>query len=128
MTGGSVVCLGEVGRNAGAGMTGGVAYVLDERGDFEKRYNPQLVGIVRLEKEEDKERVKAMIAKHLEYTGSKKAKEILTSWGKYVPLFWKIESHPTETKIRTEVVVNVNRDDTGRPVQMGELLKPLKDR
>lgn len=127
-TGGSVVCLGEVGRNAGAGMTGGTAYVLDERGDFEKRYNPQLVRIVRVEKDEDEERIRSMIAKHLEYTGSRKAKEVLASWEKYLPLFWKIESHPTETKIRTEVVVNVNRDDTGRPVQMQELLKPVKDK
>jgi len=127
-TGGCVVCLGEVGRNAGAGMTGGVAYVLDEGRDFEKRYNPQLVGIVRIEKEEDEERIRSMIAKHLEYTGSPKAKEVLTHWEKYLPLFWKIEPHPTETKIRTEVVINVNRDDTGRPVQMQELLKPVKDR
>ena len=126
MTGGTIVCLGEVGRNAGAGMTGGVGYVLDETGEFPKKYNPQLVGIVRFQNEQDEERVKAMIAQHLEYTGSPRAKEILTHWKKYAPLFWKIEPHPTETKIRTEVVINVNRDDTGRPVQMDELLKPVK--
>ena len=128
MTGGTVVCLGEVGRNAGAGMTGGVGYVLDEKMDFEKRYNPQLVEILRLEKEEDVEKVKSMTSRHLEYTGSRRAKEILTQWKKYAPLFWKIEPHPTETKIRTEVVVNVNRDDAGRPVQVTELLKPVKDK
>lgn len=125
-TGGCVVCLGEVGRNAGAGMTGGVAYVLDEQGDFPKKYNPQLVRIVRIEKAEDEDRVKSMIARHLEYTGSRRAKEVLTHWKKYAALFWKVEPEPTETKIRTEVVVNVNRDDTGRPVQMNELLKPSK--
>ena len=69
-----------------------------------------------------------MIAKHLEYTGSRRAKEILAYWDKYLPLFWKIEPHPTETKIRMEVVVNVNRDETGRPLQRDELLRPLKDK
>jgi glutamate synthase domain-containing protein 3 len=128
MTGGTVVCLGEVRRNAGAVMTGGVAYLLDEKGDFPKRYNPQLVRIVRIEKDEDEEQVQSMIAQHLEYTGSPRAKEILTHWRKYAPLFWKVEPQPTETKIRTEVVVNVNRDETGRPVQMDELLKPVKDK
>ncbi len=126
MTGGTVLCLGEVGRNAGAGMTGGVGFVLDEKGNFPKKYNSQLVGIVRFEKEEDEKLVKSMIQKHLEYTQSPRAKEILDQWKKYAPLFWKIEPSPTETKIRTEVVVNVNRDDAGRPVQMKDLLKPVK--
>ena len=67
-----------------------------------------------------------MIARHLEFTRSPRAKEILTHWKKYAPLFWKIEPHPTETKIRTEVVINVNRDEVGRPVQMKDLLKPVK--
>ena len=126
MTGGCVVCLGEVGRNAGAGMTGGVAFVLDEKNDFPNKYNSQLVQIVRLEKSEDEEHVKSMITQHLKYTGSRRAKEVLTHWKKYAPLFWKVEPNPTETKIRTEIVVNVNRDETGRPVQMNELLKPSK--
>jgi len=86
------------------------------------------MGILRVEKQGDEERMKSMIAKHLEYTGSRKAHEVLTHWEKYLPLFWKIEPHPTETKIRTEVVINVNRDETGRPVQMQELLKPVKDK
>ncbi len=128
MTGGCVISLGEVGRNAAAGMTGGVGYVLDEKGDFSKKYNPQLVVINRIEKKEDANRVKAMIAKHLEYTASRRAKEILAHWEKVLPLFWQIEPHPTETKIRMEVVVNVNRDDTGRPLQRDELLKPLKEK
>ncbi len=128
MTGGCVVSLGEVGRNAAAGMTGGFGYVLDERGDFSKKYNSQLVGINRIEKKEDVERVKAMTSKHLEYTGSPRAKAVLTHWQRYLPLFWKIEPHPTETKIRMEVSVNVNRDDAGRPLQRDELLKPLKDK
>jgi glutamate synthase domain-containing protein 3 len=107
-------------------MTGGVAYVLDEKGDFPKKYNPQLVQIVRIEKDEDENRVRTMIAQHLEYTGSRRAKEILTHWKRTIPLFWKIEPHPTETKIRMEVVVNVNRDEKGRPVQMDDLLKPSR--
>ena len=118
-----MVCLGEVGRNAGAGMTGGTAFVLDVKGEFSKKCNLQLVRTLRIDHPADEEKVKAMIAQHLEYTGSRLAKEVLVNWSKYAPLFWKVEPHPTETKIRMEIVVNVNRDESGRPVQMDELLK-----
>ena len=54
MTDGVVIVLGSTGRNFGAGMTGGVAYVLDEEGSFENRYNPQLVSIHRVDHGEDR--------------------------------------------------------------------------
>jgi glutamate synthase (NADPH/NADH) large chain/glutamate synthase (ferredoxin) len=126
MTGGTVVCLGEVGWNFGAGMTGGIAYVLDERDNFSERYNPQLVRILRLRGPEDVEVLKKMIAQHLEYTSSKKAKDILTRWEHYAPFFWHVEPVPSETKIRYEVVVNVNRDDEGHPIPTAELAKEVK--
>ena len=102
------------------------ARVLDEKGNFEERYNPQLVQIMRLREETDTPLLKNMIAQHLEYTASKKAKDILTHWSKYAPKFWRVEPHPTETKIRMEVVVNINRDDQGRPIPNEELAKNVK--
>lgn len=126
MTGGVVVILGETGRNFGAGMTGGIAYVLDDKEAFEKRYNSQLVGIERLAEVEDVELVKSMIERHAAYTGSSHAKRILDQWEKFEPLFWKVKPHPTETKIRTEVVVNVNKDEYGRVIPTRELLKKTK--
>ncbi|OGX04209.1 MAG: glutamate synthase subunit alpha [Omnitrophica bacterium RIFCSPLOWO2_12_FULL_50_11] len=126
MTGGVVVILGETGRNFGAGMTGGAAYVLDEEGTFDQRYNSQLVGIERLTQSGDLELVKAMIERHIAYTESAHARRILGGWGKFESLFWKVKPRPTETKIRTEVVVNVNKDEYGRVIPTRELLKRTK--
>lgn len=128
MTGGVVVCLGEVGWNFGAGMTGGLAYVLDEKNVFEDRYNNQLVQITRLKGADDVELLKKMIAQHLEYTSSRMAKDILTRWDHYAPMFWRVEPHPSETKIRYEVVVNINRDDQGRPISIEEMAKKIKEK
>jgi glutamate synthase (ferredoxin) len=68
MTGGRVVILGRAGRNFGAGMSGGVAYVLDETGDFATRVNSQMVGVEKLEDGKEIAEVKAMIQKHVDYT------------------------------------------------------------
>jgi glutamate synthase domain-containing protein 2/glutamate synthase domain-containing protein 1/glutamate synthase domain-containing protein 3 len=122
MTGGVVVVLGETGRNFGAGMTGGVAFVLDEGKAFEKRFNPQLVGIERLAEDSDIDLVRSMIERHVGYTESAHAKNVLANWESYRALFWKVRSHSTETKIRTEVVVNINRDEKGRVISTRELL------
>ena len=64
MTGGRVVVLGPTGKNFAAGMSGGIAYVLDEKGDFAKRCNLEMVQLGPLEDEEDLAEVKAMIKKH----------------------------------------------------------------
>jgi glutamate synthase (ferredoxin) len=90
MTGGNVVVIGRAGRNFGAGMSGGVAYVLDEAGDFAKRVNPQMVGIEKLEDAKEIAAVKAMIQKHLDYTKSERAKTILAKWDAHVPKFVKV--------------------------------------
>jgi len=91
MTGGVVVVLGETGRNFGAGMTGGLAYVLDESKEFELKYNPQLVGLARLEAAEDMELLRDLILNHLEFTKSRRAQDILDRWEHFLPLFWKVE-------------------------------------
>jgi glutamate synthase domain-containing protein 3 len=77
MTGGIVVVLGPTGRNFAAGMTGGVAYVLDDAGDFDARCNRELVG---LEPVEDDEELRALVAEHLARTGSAVAARLLADW------------------------------------------------
>jgi len=89
MTGGTVVVLGQTGRNFAAGMSGGVAYVLDEQGDFPIRCNQQMVGLEQLE-DKDVQLVKVMITKHAEVTGSSRAKNILENWDAFLPKFVKV--------------------------------------
>jgi len=90
MTGGKVVILGPAGRNFAAGMSGGVAYVLDEQGDFATRCNRQMVGLEKLEDPAEAEEVRQMIERHAEYTRSQRAWKILASWQKYVGRFLKV--------------------------------------
>ncbi|HVS51735.1 MAG TPA: glutamate synthase subunit alpha, partial [Opitutaceae bacterium] len=90
MTGGRVVVIGKAGRNFGAGMSGGVGYVLDEAGDFAKRVNLQMVGIEKLEDKKEIAAVRAMIQKHLDYTKSTRAKQVLDNWDQLVPKFVKV--------------------------------------
>jgi len=96
MTGGVVVVLGNTGRNFGAGMTGGMAFVLDEEQMFERRFNPQLVGALRVTDSEDVRMLQKMIGRHLEKTNSKRASDIITRWEKFLPLFWKVAPHAPE--------------------------------
>ncbi len=90
MTGGRVVVLGPTGRNFAAGMSGGIAYVLDETDDFHRRCNQDMVYLERLEDEEEILEIKEMIRRHAEYTGSHRAWEILSSWEDIVPRFVKV--------------------------------------
>jgi len=87
MTGGRVVVLGPAGRNFGAGMSGGIAYVLDEAGDFAPNVNAQMVGIERLEDPEEVARVRGMIERHRELTGSERARHVLARWEQLLPRF-----------------------------------------
>jgi glutamate synthase (ferredoxin) len=90
MTGGRVVILGPAGRNFAAGMSGGIAYVLDERGDFPTRVNPQMVGLEKLETPAEIAVVRAMIENHLAYTKSSRAKQVLGAWDQMAPRFVKV--------------------------------------
>jgi glutamate synthase (NADPH/NADH) large chain len=118
MTGGVVVCLGSTGRNFAAGMSGGVAYVLDEEGNFEDRCNLAQVELEPIAAEDealeeidhqggdleshgrvdvshdmtrfDAIRLKQLIENHLHYTNSEVAKRILDNWGSYLPRFVKV--------------------------------------
>jgi glutamate synthase domain-containing protein 2/glutamate synthase domain-containing protein 1/glutamate synthase domain-containing protein 3 len=90
MTGGRVIILGKTGRNFAAGMSGGVAYVLDEAGDFSKRCNPQMVGLEKLEDADEIESLWKMIQRHQAYTNSPRATKILADWKGFVPKFVKV--------------------------------------
>ncbi|MDZ7657177.1 MAG: glutamate synthase-related protein [Sulfurimicrobium sp.] len=116
MTGGMVIVLGQTGRNFAAGMSGGVAYVLDEDGSFERRCNMSMVQLEPIPEEAaisetgeveahgrvhfnhlgkaDEAALRGKIEKHLRYTGSARAKEILDNWASYLPKFVKVM--PTE--------------------------------
>ncbi len=90
MTGGRVVVLGAAGRNFAAGMSGGIAYVFDEAGDFASRVNAQMVGLEKLEDPKEIAGVRALIEKHLDYTRSTRAEAILAKWEASVPRFVKV--------------------------------------
>ena len=90
MTGGRVVVLGPAGRNFAAGMSGGIAYVLDESGDFPSRVNAQMVGIEKLESPAEIAEVRGMIERHLAYTQSSRARQVLDAWAEMTPRFVKI--------------------------------------
>lgn len=90
MTGGRVVVLGPTGKNFAAGMSGGIAYVFDEKGEFPARCNQQMVSLGSITDEEEKRFVKKLIDRHFELTGSKLAGQILEFWELNLPLFVRI--------------------------------------
>jgi glutamate synthase domain-containing protein 3 len=106
MTGGTVVVLGQTGRNFAAGMSGGIAYVLDEDGGFQSRCNASMVALepvlteneqeARLARElwhhglADEALLKRLIERHVRHTGSTRAAQILTNWTDYRAKFVKV--------------------------------------
>ena len=108
MTGGCVVVLGKTGRNFAAGMSGGIAYVLDDDGSFESRCNMAMVdlepvtgnadaaldGLKGDMRKDDAARLKRLLENHARYTNSKRAQDILADWDAYLPKFLKVM--PTE--------------------------------
>jgi glutamate synthase (NADPH) large chain len=90
MTGGRVVILGHTGRNFAAGMSGGIAYVLDINGDFAVKCNKQMVELAPLVDEEEIKLVKEMIKKHAQYTDSLQANRVLSDWENYLPRFVQV--------------------------------------
>jgi glutamate synthase (NADPH/NADH) large chain len=90
MTGGKVVVLGATGRNFAAGMSGGVAYVLDEAGDFKRKCNLGMVELDPLDDHDDIAELKALIEKHAQYTGSTVAQRLLADWNGSLEKFVKV--------------------------------------
>src|SRR5579872_7102931 len=120
MTNGLVAILGACGRNFAAGMSGGLAFVYDERGDFtEKRCNLESVDLEPLLDSQDVEVVRNLIARHLELTGSRRAKWILDNWPEAVPRFIKVFPHEFKR------VLGVSRSD--QAYIPGEAVSLLED-
>jgi glutamate synthase (ferredoxin) len=90
MTGGRVVVLGPTGRNFAAGMSGGIAYVLDELGYFWQRCNKEMVQLTSITEADEIELVSNLIARHADYTGSRRAQDILAAWDDWLRLFVKV--------------------------------------
>jgi glutamate synthase domain-containing protein 3 len=90
MTGGCVVVLGNTGVNFAAGMSGGIAYVLDENQLFDTRCNLEMVDVEPVVEPEDVDQLKSMIKKHVTYTGSGYAQAILDDWAVMLPKFVKV--------------------------------------
>jgi glutamate synthase (ferredoxin) len=82
--------LGPTGLNFAAGMSGGIAYVLDERGDFAGHVNTQMVSLERLEDAAEITAVRRLVERHLEHTSSSRARQVLDAWEDMVPKFVKV--------------------------------------
>jgi glutamate synthase domain-containing protein 3 len=93
MTGGVVVILGPIGRNFGAGMSGGVAFVLDLWGRFRESCNMDMIGLEPLEEDEDIVLVRRLLSQHVTWTGSTTAQRVLTNWSEYLPRLVKVMPH-----------------------------------
>jgi len=122
MTNGLVVVLGSCGRNFAAGMSGGIAYVFDDKMDFtEKRCNLASVDLEPVIEPRDVELVRGLVERHYELTGSKRAKHILLNWAEMLPRFIKIFPHEFKR------VLGVSRSRQpyipGQPLPVPELLE-----
>jgi glutamate synthase (ferredoxin) len=90
MTGGRVVVLGATGRNFAAGMSGGIAYVLDEHGDFRTRVNTQMVDLEGVVDPAESAALRRLVENHLERTSSQRARQVLDAWDEWLPKFVKV--------------------------------------
>ena len=108
MTGGGVVVLGKTGRNLGAGMSGGVAYVLDAT--LPATHNPEMVQLERVEDPHDADLLHSLTQRHHVETGSSRAKEILENWDGFLPHFWKVTPKPTVAPPQPREVQRQQRD------------------
>jgi glutamate synthase (ferredoxin) len=118
MTGGVVVSLGSVGRNVGAGMTGGIAYFYDPNNALEERLNTEIVKSQSIVSEEGEAQLKAMIERHFQKTGSEKAEAILNNWEEEVGNFRQVYP-PSEANspfvTTTDLIVNELRVSASSP-------------
>jgi glutamate synthase (NADPH/NADH) large chain len=117
MTGGRTVVLGKTGRNFAAGMSGGVAYVLDEAGDFDYFCNMEMVELSLIEDSADNKELYALISNHFKYTQSPQAKRILDNWNacvdkfiKIVPIEYKKVLHDEKMEAINKKIAMVERD------------------
>jgi glutamate synthase (NADPH/NADH) large chain len=109
MTGGRTVVLGKTGRNFAAGMSGGVAYVLDEAGNFDYFCNMEMVELSLIEDSADNKELYGLISNHYKYTNSKLAKRILDNWKEYVDRFIKVVPIEYKKVLQEEKMEAINK-------------------
>ncbi|XP_060208833.1 ferredoxin-dependent glutamate synthase, chloroplastic-like [Lycium barbarum] len=124
MTGGCVVVLGKVGRNVAAGMTGGLAYILDEDETLVPKVNKEIVKIQRVVAPVGQMQLKNLIKAHVEKTGSTKGSVILKDWDKYLPLFWQLV--PPSEEDTPEACAEYEQAAAGQVVTLQSAEIPLK--
>lgn len=108
MTNGKVIVLGPTGKNFGAGMSGGVAYILDEEKRFKKLYNPEMVAVSRIKsKSLEAGELKSLIERHRDACGSEKATELLENWSASLANFWMVAPKSSAAEISRKKAVNV---------------------
>ena len=90
MTNGLVVVLGGTGRNFAAGMTGGAAYILDTTGSFQRNCNYEHIKLERVVSVKDERKLRDLVERHHELTGSLRARDLLWYWAESLPHFWKV--------------------------------------
>ena len=100
-----VVILGDTGRNFGAGMSNGIAYVLDENGQFPSKLNPEMLALRRVVEKDDVEIVQTLIKRHVQLTGSPRGQDILDAWDDFRPKFWKVAPHSAMTEEGPQTII-----------------------
>ena len=125
MTGGRVVVLGGTGKNFAAGMSGGIAYVLDEDTSLYKRVNKQLVSMEPVTDKYDVLELKEIITEHVAYTNSKKGKEVLDNFGEYLPMFKRIVPHDYK-KMMNKIVQMEEKGLSSEQVQIEAFYAAIK--
>jgi glutamate synthase (NADPH/NADH) large chain len=122
MTGGRVVVIGKTGRNFAAGMSGGIAYVLDVDGDFDYYCNKSLVELSPVENKDDILELQSILNKHLMYTNSANARNILVNWQKYVHKFVKVIPFEYKKVLEEEKLRELERkiSETGEALHINE--------
>ena len=109
MTGGRVVIIGQTGRNFGAGMSGGIAYVFDPDDDFASRCNMEMIGLEKLDEPEDLDLVKGLLERHFEYTESTVSENILNQWPKIADSFVKVMPLEYRRVLNEQEAANKNK-------------------
>ena len=123
MTAGRVVVLGRCGRNFGAGMSGGVACVLDEESSLRDRVNAEMVSVLRLEPADARE-LEALIRDHMEETGSPFARRILDRWPEFRRLFRKVAPRESTQVLAAPPSAQTRRPDSEPAARRGIALRP----
>nr|YP_009313044.1 Glutamate synthase [Dermonema virens]SCW21298.1 Glutamate synthase [Dermonema virens] len=112
MTGGTIVVTGPAGRNIAAGMTGGLAYFLDEDSKLIDRVNHEIVKVQRIKTDEGENHLKNLLKMHLNRTNSKKSEEILSSWNRFKELFWQVVPPSEQNSPLTNPEVSQSKSTT----------------